>query len=85
MQSPCKDSYRARVVACEDIGGDGHLLRVRLAAPLRDNLEGGHFFMLRTADPSFPFLSRPFSVHDAHPQANGPELSSPTTRTTSPS
>ena len=36
MQSPCKDSYRARVVAGEDIGGDGHLLRVRLAAPLRD-------------------------------------------------
>jgi dihydroorotate dehydrogenase electron transfer subunit len=60
------------------------MLTVRLARPLARPLEGGHFFMLRTAGADFPFLNRPFSVHDVRDHAGsaggesagraGPEL-----------
>jgi dihydroorotate dehydrogenase electron transfer subunit len=65
--------FDARALECRPSGRDGFLLRVELPRPLAQPLEGGHFFMLR-ADGDFPFLSRPFSVHDARPDARGPEL-----------
>lgn len=68
------DVQDARVVGCRPSGRDGFVLRVELPAPLVNPLEGGRFFMLRTAAAGFPFLNRPFSVHDAAPSSRGPEL-----------
>lgn len=52
------------MVDCLPTGEDGHRLRLALDAAPSMALEGGHFFMLRTEQREFPFLSRPFSVHD---------------------
>ena len=57
------------------LGGEGFVVEVELDQPLSDPLEGGNFFMLRTPDSSFPFLNRPFSVHDVEPDGRGPRLS----------
>ncbi|MSR46130.1 MAG: dihydroorotate dehydrogenase electron transfer subunit [Planctomycetes bacterium] len=65
---------RATVRELRATGRDGFLLRVALPAPLVQPLEGGHFFMLRTDGPDFPFLNRPFSVHEASHTASGSEL-----------
>ena len=71
-----RDLFDAEVLACRPSGRDGFLLTVRLARPLARPIEGGHFFMLRTGGADFPFLNRPFSVHDVRDAAGGggPEL-----------
>jgi dihydroorotate dehydrogenase electron transfer subunit len=70
-----RDCFDAEVAACRPSGRDGFLLTARLARPLARPLEGGHFFMLRTGGADFPFLNRPFSVHDVRENpVGGPEL-----------
>ena len=71
MTTAEQDLFPAEVVACRPIGRDDFMLTVRLARPLARPLEGGHFFMLRTAGSDFPFLNRPFSVHDVRDHAGG--------------
>jgi dihydroorotate dehydrogenase electron transfer subunit len=72
--SATRGLFVARTLERRDCGGEGHLLRVALPEPLPRPLEGGEFFELRTQDADFPFLNRPFSVHDARPNGRGPEL-----------
>lgn len=74
MTSCDRDSFAARVIDCRPSGRDGFALRVALPRRLVTPLEGGHFFMVRTEGADFPFLSRPFSVHDVAPDGCGPEL-----------
>lgn len=70
-----RDLFDAEVLQCRPSGRDGFLLTVRLARPLARPLEGGHFFMLRTGGCDFPFLNRPFSVHDVRGESgSAPEL-----------
>jgi len=57
--------FTSEVANCRTAGRDGWLLTLRLPRERALPLEGGHFFMVRTAGPDFPFLNRPFSVHDA--------------------
>jgi dihydroorotate dehydrogenase electron transfer subunit len=56
--------FTSEVASCRSAGRDGWLLTLRLPRERAVPLEGGHFFMVRTAGPDFPFLNRPFSVHD---------------------
>ncbi len=72
--APAKKAILAKTLECRALGGDGFLLRVNVEEPFAQDLEGGHFFMLRTGHDEFPFLSRPFSVHDTFPGPAGPEL-----------
>lgn len=74
MSAPERELFAGRTIECRPSGRDGFVLRVLLPRPLGQPLEGGRFFMLRTADAGFPYLSRPFSVHDARPDGRGPEL-----------
>ncbi len=74
MSAPDRHVLDARTLDCRPSGRDGLLLRVLLPRPLDRPLEGGHFFMLRTEGADFPFLNRPFSVHDSRPDGRGPEL-----------
>ncbi|MEW6744360.1 MAG: dihydroorotate dehydrogenase electron transfer subunit [Planctomycetota bacterium] len=46
-----------------ETGSDGIVLELKLPA-LDMTIKAGAFFMLRTDDPGFPFLNRPFSVLD---------------------
>lgn len=74
MNGDARDLFEATVTSCVPAGRDGFRLTVALPRPLAQPLEGGHFFMMRTAGADFPFLNRPFSVHDARPGPRGPEL-----------
>ena len=74
MSTATRQRMTARTLGVDSLGGDGVRLRVQLPAPLEQPVEGGQFFMLRSAHPDFPFLSRPFSVHEALPDGCGPEL-----------
>lgn len=75
MTTCTRDVLRTTVRELRGAGRDGWLLKVALPQPLAQPLEGGHFFMLRADGADFPFLNRPFSVHDASPDGRGPELS----------
>jgi dihydroorotate dehydrogenase electron transfer subunit len=74
VSAPERDVFLAQTLEVRPSGRDGWLLRVQLPRPLARPLEGGHFFGLRTSGADFPFLNRPFSVHDASPDTRGPEL-----------
>lgn len=73
-ETELRGAFEATVLDCRPSGRGGFLLRALLPRPLARPLEGGHFFMLRTEGADFPFLNRPFSVHDAKPDGRGPEL-----------
>jgi dihydroorotate dehydrogenase electron transfer subunit len=66
--------FAARTLEVRTSGRGGFVLRVKLPRELPRPLEGGHFFALRTTGADFPYLNRPFSVHDARPGGRGPEL-----------
>jgi dihydroorotate dehydrogenase electron transfer subunit len=66
--------FTSEVASCRSAGRDGWLLTLRLPRERAVPLEGGHFFMVRTAGPDFPFLNRPFSVHDARLDGRSWEL-----------
>jgi dihydroorotate dehydrogenase electron transfer subunit len=66
--------FTSEVASCRSAGRDGWLLTLRLPRERALPLEGGHFFMVRTAGPDFPFLNRPFSVHDARLDGHSWEL-----------
>ena len=65
MSETGRGVFTSEVASCRSAGRDGWLLTLRLPREQAVPLEGGHFFMVRTAGPDFPFLNRPFSVHDA--------------------
>ncbi len=74
MSEAARDVLACEVASCRSAGRDGFLLTLRLPRVHARPLEGGHFFMVRTAGADFPFLNRPFSVHDARVDGGAWEL-----------